>query len=48
MKIFDCFTYFDEDHLAELRLNILKDVVDYFVVCEADKDHVGNSKEYNC
>ena len=26
---------------------ILKDVVDYFVVCEADKDHGGNSKKYN-
>ena len=30
MKIYDCFTYFDEKHLAEIRLNTLRDSVDFF------------------
>ena len=47
MKIFDCFTYFDEKHLAELRLNILKDHVDYFVICEAKENHKGEKKKLN-
>ena len=32
MKIYDCFSYWDEDLLLDLRLNILNDYVDYFVV----------------
>ena len=32
MKVYDCFSYWDEDLLLELRLNILNDVVDYFVI----------------
>ena len=32
MKIYDCFSYWDEDFLLDLRLNILNDYVDYFVV----------------
>ena len=30
MKIYDCFSYWDEDLLLDLRLNILNDYVDYF------------------
>ena len=41
MKIFDCFSYWDEDLLLDLRLNILSDHVDYFVVCESLFDHKG-------
>ena len=47
MKVFDCFTYFDEKYLAELRLNILKDYVDYFVICEAKENHRGEPKKLN-
>tara|TARA_B110000971_G_C19922094_1_gene459705 strand:- start:70 stop:876 length:807 start_codon:yes stop_codon:yes gene_type:complete len=47
MKIFDCFTYFDEKHLAEIRLNILKDYVDYFVICEAKENFKGVPKKLN-
>jgi len=47
MKIYDCFTYFNEDHLIDLRLNILNDFVDYFVICEAKEDHRGKKKELN-
>ena len=37
MKIFDCFLYWDEDLLLDLRLNILNDYVDYFVIVEGNK-----------
>lgn len=47
MKIYDCFTYFNEIELLELRLNLLQDVVDYFVVVEANKTHKNNNKEFN-
>ena len=44
MKIIDCFNYFDEDKILELRLNILNDYVDQFVIVEAKEDHQGNKK----
>ena len=47
MKIFDCFIYFDEKNLAELRLNILKNYVDFFVICESEETHRGNKKKLN-
>jgi beta-1,4-mannosyl-glycoprotein beta-1,4-N-acetylglucosaminyltransferase len=37
MKIYDTFTFFNELDLLEIRLNILNDVVDYFVLVEANK-----------
>ena len=45
MKIFDCFTYFNEDQVLDLRLNILSDYVDFFVICEAKEDHRGKIKK---
>ena len=47
MKIFDCFTYFNEDQVLDLRLNILDDYVDFFVICEAKEDHRGKIKKLN-
>ena len=47
MKIIDCFMYFDEDLILEIRLNTLNEVVDKFVICEATKDHAGNEKKLN-
>lgn len=35
--IYDCFTFFNELDLLEIRLNILDDVVDKFVLVEATK-----------
>ena len=35
MKVFDSFIFFNELDLLEMRLNILNDVVDYFVVTES-------------
>ena len=46
-KIFDCTTFYNANLLFETRFNILKDVVDYFVICEANKDHTGNPKKFN-
>ena len=47
MKIIDCFMYFDEDLMLDIRLNTLFDHVDKFVICEATLDHAGNSKKLN-
>jgi len=47
MAIYDCFQYFNEDHVLDLRLNILNDKVDYFVISESTKTHQGNSKKLN-
>ena len=44
MKIFDCFSYWDEDLLLKLRLNILNDYVDYFVIVEGNKTWQNNPK----
>ena len=45
MKIFDCFSYRDEDLLLDLRLNILSDHVDYFVITEGNKTWQNNPKK---
>ena len=42
--IFDCFTYFNDDLITELRLNILNNYVDKFVIVEATTDHSGKKK----
>ena len=46
-KIIDCITFFDNTLMFELRFNILKDVVDTFVVCESKYDHRNRSKKIN-
>ena len=43
--IYDCFSYWDEDTLLELRLNILHDLVDFFVIVEGNKTWQNNSKD---
>lgn len=47
MKIYDCFPFFNELELLELRLASLWDVVDYFVIVEADKTHANKPKPFN-
>jgi beta-1,4-mannosyl-glycoprotein beta-1,4-N-acetylglucosaminyltransferase len=44
MKIFDCFSYWDEDLLLDLRLNTLNQYVDYFVIVEGNKTWQNNYK----
>ena len=46
MKIVDCFPYFNEKELLELRISLLYDVVDQFIICDADHTHTGIPKEY--
>ena len=47
MKIYDCFMFFDEELLLDLRLNILDKYVDKFIVTEATYMHSGKSKKLN-
>ena len=47
MKIYDCFSYLDEDLLLKLRLNILDNHVDYFVIIEGNKTWQNSPKKLN-
>ena len=47
MAIYDCFQYFNEDHIVDLRLNILDKFVDFFVISESTKTHQGKEKKIN-
>ena len=44
-KIVDCVTFYQNNYIFELRYNILKEVVDYFVVCESLYDHKNKKKK---
>ena len=44
-KIYDCFNFFNELDLLDIRLNTLYDYVDKFIIIEATKTHSGNEKE---
>jgi len=46
MRIYDCFSYWDEDLLLDLRLNILNEYVDYFVIIEGNKTWQNNLKKF--
>ncbi len=45
MKIFDCFMYFDEDLILDLRLNYLSQFVDQFVIVESIYNHNGEKRK---
>ena len=47
MRLIDCFMYFDEDLVLEIRLNNLNNIVDKFVIAEATRDHAGRKKNLN-
>ena len=47
MKIYDCFQFFNEENILDLRLNILDKHVDFFVIVESTTDHQGNEKKLN-
>ena len=46
-KIIDCITFFDNTLMFDLRFNILKEVIDFFVVCESKYDHRNRKKQLN-
>ena len=45
MKIFDCFMYFDEEIVLDVRLNTLDQFVDYFVIVESKFTHKGDKRD---
>jgi beta-1,4-mannosyl-glycoprotein beta-1,4-N-acetylglucosaminyltransferase len=45
MAIYDCFQYFNEEHIADLRFNILNEFVNYFVIVESTVNHQGKEKK---
>ena len=47
MNIYDCFMYFDEDLLLDLRLNMLNKYVNKFVITESTFLHSGQRKKLN-
>ena len=45
MKIYDCFMYFDEEVVVDVRLHTLNEFVDYFVIVESKFTHKGDSRK---
>jgi beta-1,4-mannosyl-glycoprotein beta-1,4-N-acetylglucosaminyltransferase len=46
MKVFDCFTFFNELDLLEFRMRFLDRYVDHFVIAESNLTHSGHPKPY--
>ncbi len=44
--IYDCFLYYDEDMLLDIRLNTLSAVVDRFVIVESTHTFTGLPKPF--
>ena len=47
MKIFDCFMYFDEELVLDVRFHHLYKYVDYFVIVESEFNHKGEKRDLN-
>ncbi len=45
MRIFDCFMFYDEEMLLDIRLNILDKFVDNFVIVESTFTHSGKKRD---
>ncbi len=45
-KTYDCFNFFNELDVLEVRLNTLYDYVDYFVIVESSVTHSGEDKPF--
>ena len=43
-KIIDCFIFYNELDLLTYKLNVLNDIVDYFVLVEATHTFIGKEK----
>jgi beta-1,4-mannosyl-glycoprotein beta-1,4-N-acetylglucosaminyltransferase len=46
--IIDCFTYYNEEELLELRINALNDHVDKFIIMEGNMSYTGIPKPFSC
>ena len=47
MKIIDCTSFYNEHMMYDIRLNVLKDKVDKFIVTESTYSHSGKKKKLN-
>lgn len=47
MKIYDCFTYFDESNLLKIRFNELDKLVEKFIIIEASQTFTGKPKPFH-
>ncbi len=47
MRIYDCTIFLDENMMFDLRLNLLNNYVDKFVIVESLYTHAGNKKKQN-
>ena len=45
--LIDAFQFFNEKELVDLRIKYLEEIVDHFVVVEADITHQGKKKDWN-
>ena len=45
MKIYDCFIFFDEELILDIRLNCLNKFIDKFVIVESVYSHRGEKRE---
>ncbi len=45
MNFIDCFMFFDEEMILDIRLNILDKYISHFVICEANFNHNGTKRE---
>ena len=45
MKIYDCFIFFDEELVLDVRLNCLNKFVDKFVIVESVYSHRGEKRK---
>jgi len=45
MKIYDCFMYYDEDTVVDIRLNCLDAHVDKFLIVESKFTHSGRKRD---
>lgn len=46
MKLYDCFQFFNELDILEIRLELLYPYVDYFVISETSRTHSDKAKPY--
>ncbi len=46
-KFIDCITFFDNNFMFDFRYNVMKEYVDFFVICESLYDHRNNEKGLN-
>jgi len=45
MRIYDCFMYYDEETILDIRFNTLDKFVDYFVIVESKNFHNGEERK---